>query len=203
MKTTSKVKMTWKIKMTSNIGPPAPNFLPPPTLKNYLIFCLMTFPHDSHTTPDVKPEMLSGVQIGNGIFYIYIGVGARDLYIDKVHTVLDIFRFAVFFVNLWEISDFSLGQEKGRYQKMQVWTWAYECIYLVKFILLILTVENIEPLWVYGWQHSSYNLQMPTRPPARVRTLLNESFSLPPPLPSLKGSKRYYMIWSSCFGPVK
>ena len=29
--------------------------------------------------------------------YIYIGVGARDLYIDKAHTALDIFRFAVFF----------------------------------------------------------------------------------------------------------
>ena len=58
---------------------------------------LMTFPLDSHTTTDVKPEMLSGVQIGNGIFYIYSGVGARDLYIDKAHTELDIFRFAAFF----------------------------------------------------------------------------------------------------------
>ena len=29
--------------------------------------------------------------------YIYIGVGPRDLYIDKAHTALDIFRFAVFF----------------------------------------------------------------------------------------------------------
>ena len=29
--------------------------------------------------------------------YIYIGVGARDLYIDEAHTVLDIFHFAVFF----------------------------------------------------------------------------------------------------------
>ena len=68
------------------------------------------------------------------------------MYIDKVHTVLDIFRIAVVLVNLWEISDFSLGQEKGRYQKKQVGMWAYECIYLLKFILLILTVENIEPL---------------------------------------------------------
>ena len=31
--------------------------------------------------------------------YIYIGVGARDLYIDEAHTALDIFRFAVFFIN--------------------------------------------------------------------------------------------------------
>ena len=30
--------------------------------------------------------------------YIYIGVGAKDLYIDEAHTALDIFRFAVF---LW------------------------------------------------------------------------------------------------------
>ena len=29
--------------------------------------------------------------------YIYMGVGARDLYIDEAHTALDIFRFAVFF----------------------------------------------------------------------------------------------------------
>ena len=28
--------------------------------------------------------------------YIYIGVGARDLYNDEAHTALDIFRFAAF-----------------------------------------------------------------------------------------------------------
>ena len=31
--------------------------------------------------------------------YIYIGVWARDLYIDEVHMALDIFRFAAFFVS--------------------------------------------------------------------------------------------------------
>ena len=70
--------------------------------------------------------MLSGVQTGNGTphdkydirgiarahkqkrqhfhakttsakLYIYIGVGSRDLFIDKAHTALDIFRFAAFF----------------------------------------------------------------------------------------------------------
>ena len=80
---------------------------------------------DSHGTTDIKPEMSSGVQTGNGtshdkykirgiahpcknrkddIFmqttsaklYIYIGVGARDLYIDEAHMALDIFRFAAF-----------------------------------------------------------------------------------------------------------
>ena len=30
--------------------------------------------------------------------YIYIGVGARDLYIDEAHTALDIFRFAAFLI---------------------------------------------------------------------------------------------------------
>ena len=30
--------------------------------------------------------------------YIYIGVGARDLYIDEAHIALDIFCFAAFFV---------------------------------------------------------------------------------------------------------
>ena len=29
--------------------------------------------------------------------YIYIGVEARDLYIDEAHTALEIFRFVVFF----------------------------------------------------------------------------------------------------------
>ena len=29
--------------------------------------------------------------------YISIGVGSRDLCMDEAHTVLDIFRFAVFF----------------------------------------------------------------------------------------------------------
>ena len=30
--------------------------------------------------------------------YIYIGVEARDLYIDEAHTALNIFCFAVFFL---------------------------------------------------------------------------------------------------------
>ena len=33
--------------------------------------------------------------------YIYIGVEARDLYIDEAHTALDIFRFAAFFYPLF------------------------------------------------------------------------------------------------------
>ena len=85
-------------------------------------FFLMTSHLDSHGTTDVKPEMLSGVRTVHsaphdkynicGIAhartkrnddilckddYIYIGVGARDLYIDKAHTALDIFHFAAFF----------------------------------------------------------------------------------------------------------
>ena len=43
-------------------------------------------------TTDIKPEMLSGVQTGNGTpLYIYIGVGSRDFFIDEAHTVLGIF----------------------------------------------------------------------------------------------------------------
>ena len=85
----------------------------------------MTCHLDSHRRTDIKPEMLSGVQTGNGTphdkynirgiarahkqkrrhfhaktgsakLYIYIGVGSRDLYLDEAHTALDIFRFAVF-----------------------------------------------------------------------------------------------------------
>ena len=71
----------------------------------------MTSNFDSHTTTDVKPEILSGVKTRNGIphdkysicgiahmLYIYIGVGERDRYIDKAHMALDIFRFVVFFL---------------------------------------------------------------------------------------------------------
>ena len=31
--------------------------------------------------------------------YIYIGVGSRDLCIDKAHTALDIFCFAIFLID--------------------------------------------------------------------------------------------------------
>ena len=68
----------------------------------------MTSHLNSHRTTDIKPEMLSGVQTGNGNptsakLYIYIGVGSRDLFIDGAHTALDIFhacclvRFDAFF----------------------------------------------------------------------------------------------------------
>ena len=47
---------------------PSKFFCPPLPLplKNYLKFFLMTSHRNSHTTTDIKPEMLSGVQTGNG-----------------------------------------------------------------------------------------------------------------------------------------
>ena len=61
------MKTTSKTKTTSKIGPSRPQiFWLPLPLKNYLLFCL-TFHLDSHTATDVKPEMLSDVQPGNGI----------------------------------------------------------------------------------------------------------------------------------------
>ena len=80
----------------------------------------MTSPLNSHRTTDIKPEMLLGVQTGNGPphdkynirgiahartnreehfhakttsakLYIYIGVGSRDLFIDEAHMALGIF----------------------------------------------------------------------------------------------------------------
>ena len=64
----------------------------------------MTSHLDSHTTTNVKLEMLSGVQKRRHFYVkmtyaklnIYIGVGARNLYINEAHKALDIFRFAVF-----------------------------------------------------------------------------------------------------------
>ena len=38
--------------------------------------------------------------------YIYIGVGARDMYIGEAHMVLDIFRFAVFLSSSSKITNF-------------------------------------------------------------------------------------------------
>ena len=72
----------------------------------------MTSHRDSHTITDVKPDMIPGVQTGNGIphdKYNICGIVhkltnrkdeifmQRRLYIDEAHTALDIFRFAVFF----------------------------------------------------------------------------------------------------------
>ena len=80
----------------------------------------MTSHLNSHGTTDIRPEMLSGVQTGNGTphdkynirgiasahkqkrrhfhakttsakLYYYIGVSWRDLFIDEAHTMLDIF----------------------------------------------------------------------------------------------------------------
>ena len=63
MKTTSKMKMTLKTKMTSK------NNLPPYLREYYLNFFFMTSHLDSHRTTDIKPEMFLGVQTGNGTPY--------------------------------------------------------------------------------------------------------------------------------------
>ena len=72
----------------------------------------MTSHRDSHTITDVKPEMIPGVQTGNGIphdKYNIRGIAhartnrkdnifmQRQLYIDEAHTAQDTFRFAVIF----------------------------------------------------------------------------------------------------------
>ena len=42
------------------------NLFPPPPSKNITCNFFMTSHLDSHRTTDIKPEMLSGVQTGNG-----------------------------------------------------------------------------------------------------------------------------------------
>ena len=69
----------------------------------------MTFQRDSHTTTDVKPEMIPGIQTGNGIQHNKYDVRCiaqartdrkdnifmqRRLYIDEAQTALDIFPTA-------------------------------------------------------------------------------------------------------------
>ena len=101
------------MKTITKIDPPLQIFLPPPLpLKNCLKFYLMTSHSDSHTTTDVKPEIITGIQTGNGIPHDIYNIRGivhartnrkddifiqRRLYIDEAHTVLDIFHFAVFF----------------------------------------------------------------------------------------------------------
>ena len=113
VKTFSERKETSKVKTTSKIGLPLNKIcLPPsPPIKNLPDFLLMTSHPDSHTTTDVKPEIIPGVQTGNGIphdEYDICGIAhartnrkdnvfmQRRLYNDKLHTALDIFFFAVF-----------------------------------------------------------------------------------------------------------
>ena len=73
MKTTSKTKTTLKnegdLKIEDNLKNwPSPQIiLPPPFLKKLPEIFLMTSHLDSHTTTDVKPDMLLGVQSGKGI----------------------------------------------------------------------------------------------------------------------------------------
>ena len=73
----------------------------------------MTSHLKSHGTTDIKPEMLSGAQTGNGNphdKYNIRGIAhastnrkndifmQRPLYIEKLHTVLDIFCFVEFLI---------------------------------------------------------------------------------------------------------
>ena len=72
MKTTSKMKVSSKLKTTSKIDLPTEIISPPPPLKKLPDIFSMTSHLDSHTTTDVIPDMLSGVQTGNGIYMIDI-----------------------------------------------------------------------------------------------------------------------------------
>ena len=70
----------------------------------------MTSHRDIHTKIDVKPEVIPGIQTGNGIPHdkcnlrgiAHARTNKKDnifiqrLYIDKAHMALDIFRFAVY-----------------------------------------------------------------------------------------------------------
>ena len=73
----------------------------------------MTSHLNSHRTTDINPEMLSGVQTGNGTPHDKYNISGiahartnikddifrqRRLYIDEAHTALDIFCFAVIYL---------------------------------------------------------------------------------------------------------
>ena len=96
---------------------------PPPPLNKLPEIFLKTSHLDSHTTTDVKPDMLSGVQTGNGIphnkYDIRGTAHARtnrkdDIVIQRgllesFTYILDILRFAVVFFMYVEGRDFFLA----------------------------------------------------------------------------------------------
>ena len=101
----------------------------------------MTSHHDSHTTTDVKPEMIPAVQTGNGIphdKYNIRGIAhartnrkdnifmQRRLYIEEAHMGLDIFRFAVSFLSVLSYlrrrSDYC--RRAAIFNKLQI-SWIY------------------------------------------------------------------------------
>ena len=77
--------------------------------------------HDIHTTTDVKPEMIAGINTRNGIPHNEYDIRSianvrtnrkddifmqRQLYIDEAHTAQDTFRFAVIFLLIfWYLED--------------------------------------------------------------------------------------------------
>ena len=92
----------------------------------------MTSHHDIYTTTDVKPEMIPGIQTGNGIpndkcnlrGISHARSNKKDdifkqwrLYIDKAHTALDILRFAVFLE--WN-SILEIHTEQGKMSRMNI-----------------------------------------------------------------------------------
>ena len=100
MKATSKNEADLK-----NWPLPQNYFAPPPPLKKLPKILLMTSHLEGHTTTDVKLDMLSGVQTGNGIphdRYNIRGIAhartnrkddifmQRRLYIDEAHKALNI-----------------------------------------------------------------------------------------------------------------
>ena len=52
--------------------------------------------HDNYNIPGIahaRTNSKDNIFMQRRLVQIYIGVGARDLYIDKAHTALDIFSF--------------------------------------------------------------------------------------------------------------
>ena len=115
---TLKRKMTSKMKTTSKEMTTSKKKMCPHLREYYLNLFLMTSHLNSHGTTDIKTEMLSGDQTGNGTPHYKCNIRGnanlrtsrkddifmqRRLYINEAHTALDIFRFAVFFLafSLW------------------------------------------------------------------------------------------------------
>ena len=105
MKMTSKMKTTLKMKATSIIGLPPQIILPTLPLKSYLNFIGMTSHLDSHTTTDVKPDMLSGVQTKNGFHMIdIIYVALPCVHKQKKYMECKVLQILTFFSKIEDLS---------------------------------------------------------------------------------------------------
>ena len=130
--------------------PSPPNlFALPPPLINYLIFFLMTSHLDSHTTTNVKSEMLSGVKTGNRIPHMII----------LIYTALCICvhnRKDYIFVQRWLVQSFKCIRVWGQGTKSPLFCTKGATILFLTFELVMLKKSKKSFNTLFWLQYSKY-----------------------------------------------